>query len=271
MKRLRALQAVNDASTICMVVVSFDGTNAVSTSATSITLGGSNYAMCTTIQYSCQPCSNNTVLTVDPHSTQTATPTKTPEELQREAEEEGTLHTRHDFSLFFPWYRIHFISVYEGVEQYDQGMSPLPFVYPTLTCSNTFLQILNTLWSVAVWPTAVAVAGAEFFGLIASNAGPEWFAIAILTSLALKTGSLYVNWNSIGGLAGALIGCIFSTVIGLLKWSFQLIADFLKLIMGVINIAQFGFGNLYRICSFPISIQFGAMATKRLHELGAIA
>ena len=262
--------AVNNASTTYTVAVSFNGTNAVSVSAMSTVLGGSNYAMCTTVQRSNRPCSNCTTLTVDPQSTLTTTPTKTPEELQCEAEQEGTLQIRDDFSWSFPWYRRHFVSVYEGVEQYDQGISPLPFVDPTLSCSSTFLQTLNALWSVVVWPVAAAVAGAEFFGLIASSGGPEWFAFSLIFSTGLKVLALYAKWNSIGGLAGGLIGIIFSSVIGLLKWSFQLVVDFLKLIIGVINIAQFGFGNLYRIISLPISIHLGAMAMKRLHELGAI-
>ena len=75
--------AVNNASTTYTVSVSFNGADAVSASATSITLGGSNYAMCTTIQYGNQPCGNSTMLTVDPQSTIAMISTKTPEEKQQ--------------------------------------------------------------------------------------------------------------------------------------------------------------------------------------------
>ncbi len=75
--------AVNNGSTTYTVSVSFNGTNPASASATSITLGGSNYAMCTTVQFSQIPCSNSTMLTVDPQSTIATTPTKTPEEMQQ--------------------------------------------------------------------------------------------------------------------------------------------------------------------------------------------
>lgn len=231
---------------------------------------GTRYAVCTTIQFGYKPSANSTILTVEPQATHAETPTKTPEQMQKEAEQNGTLRIWHEFSWWFPWYRIHFVSVYKGIDQYDQGISPLPLVGATLACSGMFLNIMRDLWSLAIWPVAVAVATAEFTALLASNAGPIGFVTALLVSIGTKGLSLIANWNSVNGLAGAFIGCIFSTVMGILQWTWDFVANFFKLVMGIINVAEFGFGNLYRIFSFPMSIVYGGHILGRLQELGAI-
>jgi hypothetical protein len=58
---------------------------------------------------------------------------------------------------------------------------------------------------------------------------------------------------------------------GLMKWTWSFVADFLKLLIGIIDLAEFGFGNLYRIFSFPTSIVYIGTILQRLHELRAIA
>jgi hypothetical protein len=191
--------------------------------------------------------------------------------MQQEAEQNGALSVWHEFSWWYPWYRIHFVSVYEGIDLYDQGTSPLPFVGAILTCSDMLLNLIRDLWSLVIWPIAAAVAGAEFTALLASNYGPIGFVAALAISIGTKTLSLIANWNSINGLVGAFMGYLFSTVMGMLKWTWGFVGDFLRLLMGIIDVAEFGFGNLYRIFSFPISIAFGGQILGRLHELGAIA
>lgn len=115
---------------------------------------------------------------------------------------------------------------------YDQGISVLPFVGATLFCSDAFLNMIKNLWSLVLWPVACAVAGAEFIALLASSIpGPTGFLAALLISVGIKLGSFYTNWNYIGGLAGAFIGNVFSTVIGMLKWTWSFVADFLNLLM----------------------------------------
>jgi len=52
----------------------------------------SQYPLCTTLYYyGYKPSANTTILTVDPKSTQLMTTTKTPEQLQAEAEQSGWL------------------------------------------------------------------------------------------------------------------------------------------------------------------------------------
>jgi hypothetical protein len=138
--------AVNNVSTTYTVSVSFNGTNPSSASATSITLGGSNYAMCTTIQYGCQPCSNSTMLTVDPQSTIAAISTKTLEEMQQEAEQSDWFRVEPEFSWCFPWFRLHYkldVDLPQGNPKLDHGWSPLPFGENTNANSTVLASIMN--------------------------------------------------------------------------------------------------------------------------------
>jgi hypothetical protein len=268
---MRDFPAVNNQNTTYTVTASFNGENPISASATSTAPDGTSYAACTTTQFSLKPSSNSTVLTVTPQSSQATTPTKTPEEMQEEAEENGSLRVWHEFSWLPPWYRVHFVAVYEGSDQFDQGISPIPFVGVTLAVAGPFLNMLSTLWWRIVWPIAAAIIGAEFFALLTSSAGPEIFLVAIGVSQGLKWGSLWANWNNVNGLVSAFIGGIFATAMGLIRSGFGFAADFLKLLLGLTDIAAVGFGNLYRICSFPVNIFYIGTIMNRLHELGAIA
>jgi len=57
------------------------------------TLDGQLYAACTTTQFGYKPSINSTTLTVQPQSTQMNTVTKTPEEMQKQAEKDGLFKT----------------------------------------------------------------------------------------------------------------------------------------------------------------------------------
>lgn len=254
------------------VEATYQGGTAANVSAIMKTLNDQTYASCTTVQYSeYVPCSNSTVVMVDPHAIAAAAAKRTPEQMQEEAEQTGSLRVWHEFSWFFPWYRMHSVCVYAGVDQFDQGTSPIPLVGETLACAEPFLNMLRELWWRVIWPIAGAVAGAEFTALIASNLGPIGFGAALMISIGTKGLSLIANWNSVNGLVSALIGNIFSTVIGMLKWTWGFVAGFFRLLSGGLDLAEFGFGNLYRIFSFPVNVAFGGTILTRLSELGAVA
>ena len=51
--------------------------------------------------------SATTTITVQPLSTTLAKPEKTPEELEEEAEQAGWLSIEHEFTWWYPWYRLH--------------------------------------------------------------------------------------------------------------------------------------------------------------------
>jgi hypothetical protein len=97
----------NDELLLFNVQAVFDGDEPCSATAYALTPNGTEYAVCTTIQYGFKPISNNTWLTVEPQSTQVMTTTKTPEQLQQEAEDSRWLSTRHEFTWWYPWYRLH--------------------------------------------------------------------------------------------------------------------------------------------------------------------
>jgi len=95
--------------------------------------------------------------------------------------------------------------------------------------------------------------------------------LPLFTPRGLRILSTSLNWNSIGGLAGGFIGAVFSTVWGMLKWTWAFALNVLKVLQGGLNLMNFGFGNLYRLFSFSSSIFYMGTMLTRLHELGAIA
>lgn len=72
------------------------------------------YPVCTTIEYSYKPASNTTTVTVEPQSSKVAVPTKTPEQMQQEAEQKGWLKIWHEFTWWYPWYRLHIKLTFNG-------------------------------------------------------------------------------------------------------------------------------------------------------------
>jgi len=65
------------------------------------------YIVCTTIYFGYLPTANMTWLTVEPQTAHVVTPTKTPEQSQQEAEQAGWLNIWHEFTWWYPWYRLH--------------------------------------------------------------------------------------------------------------------------------------------------------------------
>ena len=84
------LQPNNNQATNYVVTASFSGeSNVKNVTAWSNTLNGTRYAACTTIQYGqngYKPSANSTTIAIIPQSTETTTPTKTPEERKRSLE-----------------------------------------------------------------------------------------------------------------------------------------------------------------------------------------
>lgn len=107
---------------------------------------GTSYAMCTTIQYGNQPCSNSTMLTVDPQSTIATISTKTAEEMQQEAKDSGGLSIYNEFSWSYPWYKVHVkIQVNPTI---DIGFNPILSGGEThdWTGLETFSNVMEEVW-----------------------------------------------------------------------------------------------------------------------------
>ena len=269
--RALSLEPLNNQPTVYQIMVSYEGSFLGNATAHASMPDSTSYAVCSTVQYGFKPAVNSTVLRVSPPSTEATQPTKTPEQMEQEAKQSGWLTTWHEFTWWYPWYRIHYVSLYSGSMEFDLGMSVLPFA-DTIQYAESLLQRIPELLPRVVWTIAATIAGAEFTALVASSyAGPIGFVAALAISLSTKLGTLYINSNSIDGLISAYIGSLFATVLGLVRMmSYRLVADLIKLLSGIISLAEFGFGKLYSIISVPINILYQGYILQRLHELGAL-
>jgi hypothetical protein len=155
------------------------------------TLDGQPYAACTTIQYGFKPSSHTTTLTVEPQTTHTETPTKTPEQVQIEALNAGWLVIYHEFTWAYPWYRIH-AKVTLGAVCFDVGFSPiLPFGTTLSVTGFESLSLVLKEITAEIWQD-VAI---EFIGLFASYLLAKGLAIwnlpAAFITMAIKGGIQY--------------------------------------------------------------------------------
>jgi hypothetical protein len=92
--KIRTKEAERHMTNNCHVEAVFYGDNALNLTEMANLPNGTEYAVCTTLQYfGYKPASNTAILTVEPQSTQVMTQTKTPEQLQQEAEDSGWLST----------------------------------------------------------------------------------------------------------------------------------------------------------------------------------
>lgn len=283
------LQPLNDKATAYTVMAIFNGSNPRSATKNATAPDGQTYPVCTTIQYDYKPSTNYVSLIIEPlatsgiassdatttqnteSTTATVQPAKTPEQMQAEAEQSGWLTIWHEFSWWYPWYRIHYVSLYSGSREFDLGMSPLPFA-DTLQYAESLMPRISQFLQKVIWSIAGAIVGAEFTALITSEVGgPVAFFSALGFSLGTKLAVLYANWNSIDGLISAYIGSLFSTVLGLLKMSFKLVMDFIKLVLGIISLAEFGLGKLYSIISVPINNSLSGDHSAKITLSGSIA
>lgn len=280
------LQPPSHGTAIYEITATLEGDQPKSAVALATTPNGTQYIICTTIQHEYKSSLNRisfdveapvtevvtpeeSTVTEEPDSTSVEVPPpKTPEEMQAEAEQEGWLQIWHEFIWWYPWYRIHFISKPFGIMEYDLGISLLPFADSLKTAKILIQKITDFLQSVTL-SIVLAVAGGEFTGLLASQTGPVGFLVALAVSLATKWGSYSSNYNSVKGLISAYIGSLFSTVLGLLKMNFDLVFGFIKLLLQIKSLAEFGFGKLYSIISIPINIAYQAVILHRLDDLGA--
>jgi hypothetical protein len=128
------LKPVNNNATVYNIAASFEDTATPPLSATAWakTLDGQDYAACTTVQYGYKPAYNTTTLTVLTGSSEVMTTTMSPEDAQKEAEESGALTIWHEFSWWYPWYRLHIQFSVNGAIMHA-GFNPL---FPSILGGN---------------------------------------------------------------------------------------------------------------------------------------
>ena len=151
------LPAANSQITDYQVEAIFYGDDALNLTGLATLPNGTEYVVCTTLQYfGYKPASTVIWLTIELQSTQVMQQTKTPEQLQQEAEQ--CLSVWHEFSWWYPWYRLHLVlnvSLPQGRLQMDYGWTLLPFgqTFHTET-PEVMAAVFNDLATNIAWPIA---------------------------------------------------------------------------------------------------------------------
>jgi hypothetical protein len=224
------LQPRDEKPTTYQITASFEGDETQIARAYTTTPNGTSYPVCTTMQTVYWPSSNTAALTVESPSTtatadseSTATeqqestkveipPGKTPEEIQQEAEQKGWLKVWHEFSWWYPWYRIHIkININPTI---DVGFNPILPGGEKVKWDGLeiFSAVLEEIW------LDIAL---DFLGLfvsyVAAKALGFWNLAAGLIAEGIKGTAqyilLYSDWdNSMKMLATAIANIIMGLI-----------------------------------------------------------
>ena len=253
------------------VVASFEG-DVTSLATASFTLpNGTQYNICTTIQYdSFKPSSNSTSITVRPQTTEGATTLISQEQLEADARANGQLRTEPRFSLGYPWLRLHFILAFDAKDVLDVGLSLIgdDIIVPY----NSFFTWLNNFIGVFAKPIAISYIATEVAVWAAMNFGPPAFAISLLASIGIKAVLLYLAWNYVDDLKSAFIGAWVSMILGAVGVIKMLHSGLVSLACGFLTavkaVAFWKF--LYRFIYIPVNLLFLILTLNRLSALGGI-
>ena len=190
------------------VQATFEGDESSNASAYDYTPNGTRYAACTATHYGYKPTSKSIMLTVEPRATQVLTQTKTPEQLQQEAMQNGSLTFWHEFTWWYPWYRLHIrASVNPTVHLAFNPILPGGDV-----AEWNGLEFYQSLRDEAIQLVMI-----EAFGLIATYLGAKYTSIGSFVAgiivEAIKIGIqgflLWPSWNNAEAmLASALVSMV---------------------------------------------------------------
>ncbi|HDN05902.1 MAG TPA: hypothetical protein ENF90_02760 [Candidatus Bathyarchaeota archaeon] len=267
--KLRLLPRDNKATTYT-VTASFEGDGVGCAEAVLTTPNGTNYHVCTTTFYGYKPSAASTSITVQPLSTTLTKPTKTPEELQTEAEQAGWLSIEHEFTWWYPWYRMHLVSVFNGEDVLDVGLAPLgcDVVVPYPIFDSWITDFINTIlkaYTIGWITTDIAVLAAMWYG-------PQAFAAAFISSVILKAVLLGAAWNSVQDLRSAFIGTWVSLILGTVGTVKMLHSGLVSLAFGFLEAASKVdlWKFIYKFVYIPINMVFLMLTLNRLSELGGL-
>lgn len=268
------LQVVDDKPTSYQIEVVFYGDDALNLTGYAVTPNGTEYAVCTTLQYfGYKPACNATWLTVEPQATQVLMSTKTPEEIQAEAEAEGWLKPPEPrFSLWYPWFRLHFVMVFDGEDILDVGLSPLgcDLVVPYQPFDSWINDAIN---EVIVKPIAKAL----FIGWIMSeiavfagmHLGPVGFAAVLVGSVISKGLLLLSTLDSVEGLKGSFVGTCFSWAYGFITALKEVVGLGIACLTDFLKIGELSFWKLvFKFIYIPLNMYFLMRIVFRVVELG---
>ncbi|MFX0203044.1 MAG: hypothetical protein ACFFCW_43630 [Candidatus Hodarchaeota archaeon] len=272
-KQALELETIGGQATTYQVKATFDGTNPQTRSLTITDPYGEEYAVCTTIQYGYKPSSNSASLTVEPPKTDVTAPTgdepptqspdgttvalpppKTPEQLKQEARTSGWLTTWHEFTWWYPWYRLHVkISINPTIEI---AFNPiLPGVETWFWDGLEFFEGLTAEMVQDVVLDIVGLFAAYFVARKTSIANPLLGAALEFIKLGIQAGFLYISDRATKGirLLGASIGSILmallaikvdiakafvNALIRLCKWVASAMMYLFNVLMDVLKVEQ---------------------------------
>ena len=208
----------------------FEGDEPCTATAYGHTPNGTEYAICTTIQYGFKPTCNSTWLTVETQAIQVMTSTKTPEEMQAEAESSGWLRLEPRFSWWYPWYRLHIqINVNPRIHV---GFNPLLPGGEVWDWEN--LDFFSDLYEQFLEELVVDSLGL-FAGYVVAKGFSLWnwpaTAIAFIVKAGLQAGLLAKDWHDSGRMLAAAITNI---LIGIIAIKTSLAKAFLDTLFNIV-------------------------------------
>jgi hypothetical protein len=235
------------------------------------TPNGTQYAACTTIQYSTyKPSANSTSIIIMSQTTTGETTLKSPEQMQKDAEHSGGLRPEARFSWGFPWFSLHYILAFEGADALDIGLgligvdSVIALDWFWLWLNNFVNSILRSQ-AIGYILTEIAVWAAMYGGLVT-------FTIAFIGSILFKWAILGTAWNSIQALQSAFAGAWVSLFLGLVSVATTLLSGLEAVATSFIEAAtKANFWKfLYKFLYVPINMIFMYYMLNRMRELGGI-
>ncbi len=198
--------------------------------------------------------------------------TKSPEQLQKEAEQNGTLTTWHEFTWSYPWHRTHSVGEHGGQKIIDVGHGLLSFGDSFDFPYSPWKNKITEWFSKIMFSVVLGIGATELALWLLSHAGPIFFGIALFTYIGYKSYSLFIqNWNSIEGLWVSLVSTVVSIEISIWRGVSELIPFiFHALIAGTAAVKSLTWGFLCKLIMVPINIWLLIMACARLASLGAL-
>jgi hypothetical protein len=227
------LQPSNTSEATYSLEAVFEGETSQSVTSYFHMSNGTEYAICTTIYYEFKPSSYSVLLTVSPQSTDTMTPTKTPEEVQQEAKDSYWLREWHEFTWWYPWYRLHVEIYFEDPTIIDVGFSPiLPGGEVHHFEGLEFFQDVLEEFVEELQRDVVLLFG-EYVSAKILSFIPPWGLAAIPLSLKFVTqlGMLLNSWNDHARM-GAVV--LVNIIMGLIACAAPLGAAFLSALQGLV-------------------------------------
>jgi hypothetical protein len=266
------LQSAENKQTTYNVEAVFEGDEPCSATAYALTPNGTEYAICTTIQFSYKPAGNMTSITVEPQATQVTVPTKTAEQMQAEAEDSGWLTVWHEFTWWYPWYRFHIIYLPGGQKHFDLGIGLLGG--SIIEAFQVFLNRLNVYLQDFVADVFVDYILGELVALVGSMSGNFllWLGTLVI-SIGLRMWLLLQEcWNSIEKLRTSYVAQWVTIMIevGYFIYTFSWNA-LLKMAQGIVLISTVAWNIITTIANVLVDVVwFLHLIDVRLGELGGL-